>query len=237
MEPSAWRGRPLVAGKCPALAHLSAQMKRLPRGHHSLPPEAVAQNQRDRIVAAITESLHERGCEKTTVSVICRSAHVSKSDFYRLFGSKDECFSAAYEVAAERLRAEVVAACAERGDWAQGVCAALASALAFLAREPACASLLLVEGLRGGRGLHDRFQQALGSFVPDLRDGAPAAANGARPPGAADEAVVGGIASLLGRHVVDDEAERLEEFFPDIAEFALTPYVGPVEARRIISAA
>ena len=56
-------------------------------------------------------------------------------------------------------------------------------------------------------------------------------------PEATDEAVVGGIASMLGRHILAGEAERLAEFFPEIAEFALTPYVGSDEARRIISAA
>jgi len=212
-------------------------MKRLPRGHHSLSSEFVAQNQRDRIVAALTESVHKRGCKRTTVSAICSIAHVSKTSFYRHFGSKEDCFKASYEAVAERLRVEVVAACAKRTDWAQRVCAGLSSAIGFLAREPACASLLLGEGLRGGSGLHDHLQQALGSFVPHLREDAPALLDGARPPQAADEAVLGGIASLVGRHVADGEAERLGEFFPDIAEFALTPYVGPVEARRIISAA
>lgn len=219
-------------------------MRKPPPSAHGLPPDAVAQRQRDRaavlrdrLIAAITESLYERGCEKTTVSQIADLAHVSKSDFYRLFGSKDECFCVAYEAALERFRAEVVTACAEGGDWAGGVCAGLSSALAFLAREPACANLLLVEGLRGGRGLHDLFQQGLGSFIPHLSDGAPPAVNGTRPPRAADEAVIGGIASLLGRHVVAGDTERLQDFFPDIAEFALTPYVGPIEARRIISTA
>jgi len=47
--------------------------------------------------------------------------------------------------------------------------------------------------------------------------------------------VVGGIASLLGRRVLAGETARLERFFPELAEFALTPYLGVAEARRIIS--
>lgn len=210
-------------------------MRRLPRGRHGLTREYVAQNQRERLLVAISETLDENGYDKTTVSSIGNLAHVSKSDFYRHFASKDECFLAAYDDAVERLRMEVVGVCAERTGWAEQVCAGIEVALAWLAGEPGCANLLLVEGLRAGPDFYDRFLAAVQGFVPLLRDGAPSGTDAGRPPEAADEAVVGGIASLLGRHVLAGEAESLERFFPDIAEFALTPYLGAAEARRIIS--
>lgn len=211
-------------------------MKPLPRGRHGLSREFIAEHQRDRLLAAIADSLDERGYDRTTVSAISGRAGVSKSDFYRHFASKDECFFAAYEEAVEQLRAEVLIACSGRERWADGVCAGLAAALARLAAQPAQANLLLVEGLRAGPGVYGRFQAAVESFVPYLRDGAPARASRGRLPVAADEAVVGGIASLVGRRVLAGEAERLPGFLPDIAEFALTPYLGAAEARRIISA-
>ena len=210
-------------------------MKPLPRGRHGLSREFIAQHQRERLLAAIAATLDDHGYDGTTVSAISSRAGVSKSDFYRHFDSKDECFFAAYEEAVERLRADVLAACGARADWADGVCAALAAALACLAAEPAQANLLLVEGLRAGPGVSGRFQGAVESFVPYLRDAAPAGTSAGRLPGAADEAVVGGIASLLGRRVLAGEAARLEQFFPELAEFALTPYLGIAEARRIIS--
>ena len=55
-------------------------------------------------------------------------------------------------------------------------------------------------------------------------------------PEATDEAVVGGIASLLGRRVLAGEAEQLSELFPEILEFALSAYLGAEQARRIVSA-
>jgi len=211
-------------------------MKQLPRGRHGLSRHYIAHHQRDRLLAAIAESLDERGYEGTTVAAISRRAGVSKSDFYRHFESKDACFFAAYDDAVEHLRAEVLAACSQGGEWADGVCAALAAMLAALSARPAQANLLLVEGLRAGPGVYGRFQGAVESFVPYLRDGAPAQARAGRAAEAADEAVVGGIASLLGRRVFDGEAPRLERFFPELAEFALVPYLGVAEARRIISA-
>src|SRR5271156_3523444 len=94
-------------------------MDRLPRGRHGLSPEFVARNQRDRLIAALILTLDEVGYQKTTVSMIGRRAAVSKSDFYKHFDSKDECFLAAYDFAVERIRGAVVEACAQSSgeDW------------------------------------------------------------------------------------------------------------------------
>ena len=211
-------------------------MPPLPRGRHGLSREYIAENQRERLLAAIADSLDEQGFERTTVAAISTRAGVSKSDFYRHFPNKEECFFAAYDGAVERLRADVLAACAGRSDWAEGVCAGLAAVLSALTAEPAQANLLLVEGLRAGPGVYGRFQCAVESFIPYLRDGALGGTRAGRSPEAADEAVVGGIASLLGRRVLAGESGDLDRFFPELAEFALTPYLGVAEARRIISA-
>jgi len=213
-------------------------MERLPRGRHGLSPEFVAQNQRQRLIAGLTEALYQVGYQKTTVSLIGERASVSKSDFYKHFESKDECFFAAYEEAIEQIRKEVVDACTrnEESEWSLRAREGIAALLTFLARDPALASLSLVEGLRAGRGVYDRYQAAVESFVPYLRRGAPEAPDGEPVPAATDEAVVGGIASLLGRRVLAGEAEQIDQLLPDVLEFALTPYLGVVEARRIISA-
>jgi AcrR family transcriptional regulator len=211
-------------------------VERLPRGRHGLPREFIAQNQRERLLAALAECLEERGYEGTTVSMIGTQAGVSKSDFYKQFESKDACFLAAYDDAVSRIREQVTLACGEEsGDWAPSVLRALTALLDFLAAEPAQTQLVLVEGLRAGRGVYDRYQEGLQSFVPLLRRGAPAPTGGEPPPMATDEAVVGGIASLLARRVLAGETEKLGEFLPEIAEFALTPYIGAAEARRIIA--
>lgn len=210
-------------------------MERLPRGRHGLSREFIAQNQRERLLAALAECLDERGYDGTTVSMIGSRAGVSKSDFYKQFESKDACFLAAYDDSVERIRERVRAACGEGRDWATGVLAALAALVDLLAAEPAQTQLVLVEGLRAGRGVYDRYQEGLQSFVPLLRDGAPSPAGGEPPPAATDEAVVGGIASLLARRVLAGETEKLADFLPEIAEFALTPYIGAAEARRVIA--
>src|ERR1051325_6166760 len=86
-------------------------MERLPRGRHGISPEFVAPNQRERLIAGLTDVLYEVGYQKTTVSLIGQRASVSKSDFYKHFESKDDCFFAAYDAAVERIRAEALQAC------------------------------------------------------------------------------------------------------------------------------
>lgn len=210
-------------------------VERLPRGRHGLSPEYVALNQRERLIGALAECLYEHGFDETTISMVSKRAGVSKGDFYKQFESKDECFLVAYDDAVRAIYAQVASACGESEDWAARVLAGLAALLDRLAREPAQARLVLVEGLRVGKGVYDRYQDALLSYVPHLREGAPVPPAGAVHPEATDEAVVGGIASLLSRRVVAGEVERLGDFLPEIAEFALTPYLGTAAARRIIS--
>lgn len=212
-------------------------MERLPRGRHGLSPEFVARNQRQRLISGLTQTLYEVGYQKTTVSLIGQRAAVSKSDFYKHFESKDDCFFVAYETAVERVREHVREACSASAEdgWAMRVRDGVGALVTLFAADPALASITLVEGLRAGPGVYDRYQAAVESFVPYLREGAPAAPDGEEVPAATDEAVVGGIASLLGRRVLAGEAERLEDLLPDVLEFALAPYLGATEARRIVS--
>jgi AcrR family transcriptional regulator len=213
-------------------------MDRLPRGRHGLSAEFVARNQRERLIAALTRVLYEVGYQKTTVSLIGQRASVSKSDFYKHFESKDDCFIAAYDAAVTEIRERVVGSCeaVADGTWPLRVSAAIAALLELSASEPALASIVLVEGLRAGRGVYDRYQAAIESFVAYLREGAPASPAGAQVPEATGEAVVGGVASMLGRRVLAGEAEQLGQLFPEILEFVLSAYMSLEEARRIVSA-
>jgi hypothetical protein len=120
--------------------------------------------------------------------------------------------------------------------WPLRVSAALDALLRLLTSEPALASIVLVEGLRAGRGVYDRYQAAIESFVGYLRDGAPETPGRSEVPEATDEAVVGGVASMLGRRVLAGKAEQLDQLFPEILEFVLSAYFGVEEARRIVSA-
>lgn len=189
-------------------------------------------------MAGLTEALYEAGYQGTTISLISQRASVSKSTFYERFESKDDCFLAAYDAAVEQIRERVLAVCAAepRAEWALRVRDAVFALLTLLAGQPALASLVLVEGPRAGRDIRDRYQAAVESFVPYLCEGAPESPSGDAVPEEVCEAVVGGVASLLGQRVLARDSESLEKSRREVLEFVLTPFLGAAEAVQVSAA-
>ena len=52
-------------------------------------------------------------------------------------------------------------------------------------------------------------------------------------PEATEEALVGGIVSLVIREISAGRTEQLERLLPDLVELTLAPYVGAEEAERL----
>lgn len=170
--------------------------------------------------------VYEEGFAKASVARIAKRAEVSSADFYKHFKTKDDCFLAAYDTVVERVRARVLGVCSDQEEWPAAVHAALAALLGFLAAEPAQARLVLVEGLFAGRPLYDRYQRALDSFVPYLRQGAAAARPADASPEPMEEALIGGIVGLITKRILAGEGDSLEELLPELTRFTLTPYLG-----------
>jgi AcrR family transcriptional regulator len=77
---------------------------------HRLPHEQVAENQRERLIAAMTDLAHERGYCETTVTDVLQRASVSRASFYQLFDNREHCALAAFDTHVARLQAEVISA-------------------------------------------------------------------------------------------------------------------------------
>ena len=50
-----------------------------------------------------------------------------------------------------------------------------------------------------------------------------------------EEGLIGGLVTLLGRRVLNGEADQLEALAPAVIEFVLSPYLGVDEARAVIA--
>ncbi len=206
---------------------------RLPAGRHGLPREFIEQNQRERIVTALVDTVAEHGYNATTVAHITKAASVSRRTFYEHFADKEACFLAAYEMVAEHIAASMRAAAESFEDWPQKVRAALATMLRFLAGEPELARLCMIEPIAAGGEIAARHRASMQSLVEILKAGRPEHA-GARPlPAATEETLVGGVVSLIVREISAGRAEKLEELLPDLVELTLAPYVGAEEAERL----
>jgi AcrR family transcriptional regulator len=212
------------------------ELARLPPGRHGLPREFVARNQRERLIAGLAEAVAEHGYSGTTIAHITRHAAVSRRTFYEHFSSKDECFVAAYETVMAELRARIADAFeAQSEDWPRSIRAGIAAMLGFLAAEPHLARLCMVEALVAGPVVVERYDAAIRSFVPYFEQGREGRSPEvlARLSPTTEEALVGGMVSLISRRIIAGRTEELEELLPDLVEFTLTPYVGSGEAAAI----
>jgi AcrR family transcriptional regulator len=211
------------------------ELARLPPGRHGLPREFVSRNQRERLIAGLAEAVAENGYAGTTIAHITRHAAVSRRTFYEHFNSKDECFVAAYDTVMTELNRRVGEAFEQEKEWPQGVRAGIAAMLEFLTEEPHLARLSMVEALVAGPVVIERYDDAIQGLLPYFAAGREGRSTevleGLSP--TTEEALVGGIVSLISRRIFADRTAELRSLLPDLVEFALTPYLGSAEAAKV----
>jgi AcrR family transcriptional regulator len=216
---------------------LSERLSTLPPGRHLVPPDFVAQNQRERMLLATAELVAERGYQKTTIELIAKTARVALSTFYEQFSSKEECFLAAFD--------ETISSAAEvfeelldpEQEWSEQISAAIEIFLEMVVKEPARARLCIVEAQAAGGAALARYQAMLESVAPKLREGREHNPRSSRLPDGLEVAIVGGLAWLVHQRLITGRDEEIKALLPEMLQVTLTPYVGEVEASRAADAA
>jgi len=197
---------------------------RLPAGRHGLPREFIAQNQRERIITALVDTVAERGYNATTVAHITKAASVSRRTFYEHFADKEECFMATFERGVTLLQRAVTMAYTQPGRWPMRMRRGLEVLLHLLAAEPAFANLAIVEMLAAGPRGRESSRQLLRDFLRFFED---APTKGKQVPLVAIEAVVAGVFGVLFDYVSNKRTAELPGILPEITYFVLTPFIGP----------
>ncbi len=201
--------------------------QQLPRGRHGLPRAFVVENQRERIFDSLAMVCAAKGYPAVTVEDITAHAAVSRRTFYDLFGDKEECFLAAYDLFVERLMREVsVAYAAGQRPWPDRVAAGLRAMTGIFAAEPELARLAVVEVLAAGRRALERRDAALRQFAAFLEPGRASLPAAMTDQELLGQAVVGGLYEVLYAHIADGQTDRLPELMPDLLYCALVPYLG-----------
>lgn len=219
-----------------------SRVVRLPPGRHGLSRDEVAESQRERLLNAAVEAIVEQGYEATTIGQLIEAAAVSRRTFYELFDGKEALFLAAYAMIVEHLAGalreadrEAAAGGGEDDAWPRRVRAELAALLRIFAADPTVARFVLLEPLAAGGDVAARHREALRRFAAHLR---PQPVDPADPLAAArEQALVGGLSTLVARRLKAGGAAGLEELLPDLHELVLTSYLGRSEAKRLLRAA
>lgn len=206
----------------------SAAVGRLPPGRHGLSRVFVAENQRERLLNGVVDAVAERGWNATTIASITTAAKISRRTFYEYFEGRQDCFLAAYEMIEAHVLDAMLAAPGADEPWPDRVRARLAALLDMLARDPAVARCFLVEPLAAGGEVAARYREAMQLIVATLRPESPPSQLNME---VRDQALIGGIATLIVRRLNTDAA-RLPDLLSDLTELALAPYMSREEAKR-----
>ncbi|MET9489918.1 TetR/AcrR family transcriptional regulator [Nocardia sp. NPDC006630] len=189
----------------------------LPRGRHGLSREQVESSQYQRLCTAVLEAVGELGYGATTVADIVSRAQVARRTFYAVFGGKDECFAAAYDLAVgkalDQLQDTVTGMVGV--SFPDRVRLSFEIYLRVLADKPAAARALYVETMAAGPGLvahrarvHRRFAEYIMAVVRiGVRDGELAA----EPDPELIDMLLGGIDDRVRSCLNERDASHLPE--------------------------
>ena len=174
-------------------------------------------------------SVGARGYEKASVREVLERSGISRERFQRHFG-KEACFAQAYEMAVDRICAEVLEVARGAESWRAGFRAALARLLRTVAEQPLLAKALLIE-VRAARGQawtkHQQAIERLAKAVDSARR-----EHGARPTATALTAqfVIGAVEEAICTEIGAGRTATVERLLPDLMHLAVLNYFGEDEA-------
>lgn len=143
----------------------------LPRGPHGLTPGEVARNQRERLIAAMTDAVAECGYAATPVSAVIERAGVSRKTFYVHFKDRCDCLMAAYEVASQDTLGRLEAVRHSKEAQRSRLSATVAALCAAAAENPGAWRLQVSEIAAAGQPALLAREQLIFTLSGHLRDG------------------------------------------------------------------
>lgn len=210
-----------------AIELLANSEGRFPAGVRKLPPELVKAVQRERLVVAMLMAAAELGYRETNVQDVIDRAGVSRPTFYEHFSNKEDCFLAAFDTSAARLRSKVDAAAESGGErWRDRLRCSLEALIEFAIAEPQTARTLIVEARAASADAVMRRVQLLEQFASCLD----AEVSELLPTGSYSAitaaGVVGGVEAVLYARLCKGDLDDLEQLLPSLMYFAVLPYEG-----------
>jgi AcrR family transcriptional regulator len=218
---------------------LASSDGKFPSGARKLPSDLVSAVQRERLIAAMLKAAAELGYRQATVQDVIDRAGVSRPTFYEHFSNKEDCFLAAFDTTAARLRERIDAA-AEKGgtNWRTRLRLSLEELLHFVGTEPEAARALIVEARAASAEALLRRDNLLDYFAGSVdalvRDHLPDATSHSDITAAG---VVGGVEALLYSRLNKGELDDLDSLLPSLMYFIVLPYEGHEAASEELAVA
>jgi AcrR family transcriptional regulator len=211
----------------------------LPRGPHALPRSDVLAEQRERLIAAITELIAAQGWTSVKIGALAARSKVSRTAFYACFESKEACAFAAYDRFIEVLLGALAEPVGEPASWTELTERMVDAYFAILERDLVAARAFLVEFDALGPPARERRRLALRRIASYLREMHERfrASDPLLAPVFADDVYVGivYISRQLACDALDEHAEPdLRAIGQVIAPWLLTAYRPGAAAQQIV---
>jgi AcrR family transcriptional regulator len=214
-----------------AIEMLASGEGKFPSGVRRLPSDLIRTLQRERLLAAMLSAAAGLGYREANVQDVIERAGVSRPTFYEHFTNKEDCFLAAFDTGAARLRKKVTAAARKGGPvWRDRTRYGLEALLRFIATEPDTARTIIVEARAASADAALRRVELLDHFTTCLEDQAAELLDDPPSNPVTASAIVGGVESLLYSRLCRGEDEELEQLLPSLMYFVVLPYEGHAAA-------
>jgi AcrR family transcriptional regulator len=165
---------------------------------------------------------------------------VTENELTDVFPSFEDCYRAAYMQGLGRLSRTVRTVAGRQDGWLERVRCGLVALLGFFDDHPSWARLLLLEGavcadvtFECRRQLHDVLTRLLNQRPPT----GISAQSAMLTPALTGELVVGGVFSVIGTSLLDENAGKLVELAPSLMAFIVGPYLGQASANAELTGA
>jgi AcrR family transcriptional regulator len=218
-----------MAGSDSADSAASNFPKLVPRRSGGKTPEEIANHQRSRIEGAMIEVVARRGYAEATAGEVISVAKVSKTTFYQLFESKEDCFFATFETITQTVVRQVGEAYRQLGDFRQRLSAATEAFMLAVVEAPVAASLVAVESLALGAPGVSRREHGSEPFEAMVRQSFEHSPSQYVVTEPIVRGIVAGFRGVVYRHLRAGKSERLPEYVDSLVDWALAFQQPPSE--------
>ena len=178
------------------------------------------------LLDAVLECAGEHGYAEMTLSEVLARAGVNNRTFHRYFGNLADCFAEAYELAAEDLGEELLAAGRGEETWQAGYRAAVATLLAFVRNQPKLARVLMVEHRVADGRAAAQHAKVMGRLARALDRGRREPEAAERLPSLTSKLILGMAEFAVGELIVSGRAQDSEELASSLTYVGVLLYCG-----------
>lgn len=185
------------------------------------------------LIEAIAAEMGEGGFANLSIERVTARAGVPRASFQANFKDLTEGVAVAHGAVFERFVGRLLQACEAQPSWPLKVKVGIGLTLDLAAAAPARARFMMLDSVTADPELIRQGIEARDRLAGLLASGRSLSPYGATLPGITEQALVGGLGSVILARLVSGEAEHLPALAPELVELTLVPYLGAEAAAAV----